>query len=172
LVLADLGNVVGQRLGDTAAARILGRAERMRIGARWSDACILNISSRGLMIRSASRIAEGSVVELRRGEHVIHGRVVWKDGAKAGLQSDERLPVDDILTLSQSPSLQLTAADSQKLDRRGKPRPIYQDSRLRAHVVQFVGTLVIAAGLSAAVLSMVERAMVKPLALVELALGG
>jgi hypothetical protein len=144
---------------------------RMRIGARWSDACILNISSHGLMIRTASRVLEDSVVEIRRGNHVIFARVVWRRGRKAGLQADERLPVEDILMIGQSPALQLTAADALMIERRKNSRRVYQDSRQRARGIQFISAVVIAAGLAAAVLSMVEQATAVPLAMIEVALG-
>ena len=145
---------------------------RLRIGARWSDACILNISSRGMMIRAGGAISEGSLVEVRRGEHAIVARVVWLDGSRAGLRAEERLPVEDILTLAQTPGLQLTAADSLSFDRRNKRRPAFHESRHRGRVIQFIGTLAIAAGLSAAILSMVEHAFAKPMAAIQAALGG
>ncbi len=44
---------------------------RLRIGSRWNDTCILNISSRGLLIHSPRLGNEGSGVELRRGGEVI-----------------------------------------------------------------------------------------------------
>jgi len=58
---------------------------RLRDGASWSDACILNISSRGMMIHTGRPIRRGCEVELRRGEHMIVARVMWRDGARAGL---------------------------------------------------------------------------------------
>src|SRR4029078_1604392 len=85
---------------------------RMRMDSSWCDACILNISSRGLMIHVGRGAPNGDTVELRRGHHVIVARVVWRDGSRAGLHSDDRLPVEEILSLSQAPALQLTAADA------------------------------------------------------------
>jgi hypothetical protein len=145
---------------------------RVRVGASWSDACILNISSRGLMIRLPNRVDEGSVVEIRRGDHAILARVVWRKGGQAGLQADERLPVEEIMTLAQASALQVTAADSLAMERRRKPRPGHEDSRLRGRAMQFIGTLAIAAALSVAAGSMVHRALAQPLALVGAALGG
>jgi hypothetical protein len=145
---------------------------RMRIGARWSDACILNISSHGLMIRTANRITDDSVVELRRGEHVIFARVVWRDGPKAGLQTDERVPVEEIITLDPSTSLQVTAADALLIERRNQPRRICQDSRLRARAIESIGVVAIAAMVGAGAFGMVELAFARPLAMVRMALGG
>ena len=72
---------------------------RLRSRSGWTDACILNISSRGLMISLIARGTAGSVVELWRGDYVIVARVMWQDGARAGLQTDERLAVEDISVL-------------------------------------------------------------------------
>jgi hypothetical protein len=145
---------------------------RMRVGPRWRDACILNISSRGLMIRAGSGITEGSVVEIRRGDHTIFARVMWKEGPRAGLHTDEQLPVDDILTLAHASALQVTAADSLTMERRRKKRPIYEDSRQRARLIQFLGTVGISIGLSAVLFSAVRHVLAVPVAAIGAALGG
>src|SRR3954466_7284207 len=91
---------------------------RMRIGSAWSDACILNISTRGLLIHTSSAMPSSGVVELRRGEHVIVARVAWREGSRAGLCAEERVPVEEIMTLSQATALQLTAAGTPPAERR------------------------------------------------------
>ena len=90
---------------------------RLRHGGSWSDACILNISKRGLMIHTGRPVRDGAEVELRRGNHVIVARVMWRDGGRAGLHSEVPVPVEDILTLgnrprSSSPPRQESAANS------------------------------------------------------------
>ena len=79
------------------------------------------------MIHTGRPILEGTQVELRRGDHVIVARVMWRDGGRAGLRAEDRLPVEEIMTLGQSPALQLTAATG---ERRKHPRP-EDRSRLR-----------------------------------------
>lgn len=139
---------------------------RLRHGASWSDACILNLSSRGLMIHTGRPILEGTQVEVRRGDHVIVARVMWRDGGRAGLRAEERVPVEEIMTLGQSPSLQLTAATG---ERRKHPRP-EDRSRLRGKAIEFAGVVTIAVSLAAAGLAMVEAAFARPLAMVSAAL--
>src|SRR5690348_12970017 len=78
---------------------------RLRSSGGWTDACILNISSHGLMIHSSRVGPQGSTIELWRGNHVIVARVVWQDGARAGLQSEDRLAVEDILSLGSSATM-------------------------------------------------------------------
>jgi hypothetical protein len=139
---------------------------RLRHGASWSDACILNISSRGLMIHSGRPIAQGAEVEIHRGDYAIVARVVWRDGGRAGLRAEDRVPVEEIMSLGQSEVLQLAAAG---VDRRKHPRP-EERSRLRGRAIEFAGVAVIAASLAGAGLTMVEAAFARPLAMVSAAL--
>jgi hypothetical protein len=141
---------------------------RLRHGASWSDTCILNLSSRGMMIHTSQLVAPGAAVEIRRGDHVIIARVVWRSGGRAGLEAEERLPVERIMTVGQSPALQLTAADG---DRRRNRRPEGR-SRAQGRMVEFVGAGVVALSLALAALSMVEQAFARPIAMVTAALSG
>ena len=141
----------------------------MRTGATWSDACILNVSSRGLLIHASRPFGQGSVVELRHGEHVIVGRVVWREGAKAGLRSDDRLPVEQILSLTDGPVVRLSAVPS-GVERRRRPRT-HEQSRIRSRIIEFAGVAVIAVALSSATFALVGKALAHPLAQVRSALG-
>jgi hypothetical protein len=140
---------------------------RVRHGGSWADACILNISSRGLLVHSGRPIPRGTDIEIWRGDHVIVARVVWGEGGRTGLQAHERLPIDEIMILSPSPSLQLTAASRKQ--RHG--RRMEDHSRLRGRTIEFVGVVVIAASLAGVGLTMVETAFARPLVLVAAALG-
>ena len=120
------------------------------------------------MIHTGRPIRCGREVELRRGEHMIVARVVWRDGARAGLRCDERVPVEEIVMLGHAPALQLTATNG---ERRRHPRPEVS-SRLRGRAIEFAGLLAIIAALAGAGVSMVGAAFARPLAAVALALGG
>jgi hypothetical protein len=144
---------------------------RLRAGAQWSDTCILNISSRGLLIHSARAAPEGSTIELRRGDHVIVARVMWREGARVGLQADERLPVEQIMSLGQSQALQLTASSGAGVERRKQPRTKI-DARLRGRAIEFASVAVIAASMALTIWSMASEALARPMAAVSAALGG
>lgn len=122
------------------------------------------------MIHSGRGAPEGSLVELRRGDHVIVARVMWRDGARVGLQSDERLPVEEILSLSQSKSLQLVAADGALLERRKYRRFTIDDSRLRGRALEYIGVLVIILSLSFTIFAMAQHALAAPFKQIEAAL--
>jgi hypothetical protein len=139
---------------------------RLRHDASWTDACILNISSRGLMIHTGRPIVQGTMVEIRRGDHAIVARVMWRDGARAGLRAEDRVPVEEIVTLGQSPALQLTAVS---IDRRKRARP-EDRSRPRGRTIEFAGVVLIGACIAGAALTMVEVAFAKPLAVISAAL--
>jgi hypothetical protein len=141
---------------------------RMRSGSGWTDACILNVSSRGLLVHSARTGPRGSQVELWRGDHVIVARVVWRDGARAGLCTEGRLAVEHILSLNRATALQLIAT----ADARGDRCRRAGDSRSRGRTFEFAGIVTIAIALAASVYGMVEQALARPLALVSAALGG
>ena len=71
---------------------------RLRLGAQWTDAFILNVSSRGLLIQSTEAVERGMYVEVRRDNQVIIGRIVWRSGSRAGLRSQDRVPLEAIVT--------------------------------------------------------------------------
>ena len=61
---------------------------------------------------------------------MICARVVWRDGTRTGLQCDEQLPVEQIMSLNQSQALQLTAPSRASAERSKRPRA-ETDARLR-----------------------------------------
>jgi hypothetical protein len=70
---------------------------RMRFNGSWSDVCVHNISSRGMLIQAGAAAARGSYIEVRRGQHVIVGRVAWSKGHRLGVRTQERLDIGAIL---------------------------------------------------------------------------
>ena len=144
---------------------------RMRTSAGWSDACILNVSSRGLLINANQTVVQGSNIELRHREHVIAARVVWRSGSRAGLHAEDWVPVDEILILSRSSILQLTAGGSAQVERRKQPRT-HDDSRLLGRTIEFASIAIIAITLSCGLYSLVAEALGEPMARIRIALGG
>lgn len=119
------------------------------------------------MIHTGRQVAKGTQVEVCRGDHVIIARVVWRDGGRAGLRAEERVPIEEIMTLGRSPALQLTAGP---VERRKHPRP-GERSRLRARAMEFAAVAAIGGCLAMAGLSMVQAAFARPVEMVTAALG-
>lgn len=144
---------------------------RLRAGCGWSDACILNISSRGLLIHSTRAAVQGSTIELWHGDRMILARVVWRKGTRAGLHADDRIPVEDLILSTHAAPIPRIAADGRLVERRKRPRP-HADSRLRGRAIEFAGVVLIAATLATGAFAMVQQALARPLAYVHAALGG
>lgn len=149
--------------------RVLLKA-RLRTRAGWGDACILNVSPGGLMIHSNRPASQGSTIELWHGELMIVADVVWRNGLRAGLRAQDPVPVEDIVTLAQSSTLQPTASWPAE-DRRKRLRT-HDDSRLRSRAIEFASIAAVSAVLATAGFSMVEQALAEPIAVVEAAIRG
>ena len=144
---------------------------RMRAGATWTDACILNVSSHGLMINAPSAGPRtGTMIEIRHADHVIVAAVVWRNGTRAGLRSEHRVPVEEILALGNAPSLRLTAGQWPQIDRRKHVRS-HSDNRLLARALEFAGVAAIAASLGFGALFLVQQAFARPMMALSAALG-
>ena len=144
---------------------------RMRASSGWSDACILNVSSGGLQVNCNHLATQGSLVEIWHRDHVIVARVVWRKGNRAGLQAEHQVPVEQLMTAGQAPSLQLTAGGWPEVERRKRVRS-HDESRLRARALEFAGVALITATLAGGVAETVGQTLQRPLTLVEAALGG
>jgi hypothetical protein len=90
----------------------------MRASCGWSDASILNLSSHGLQIDTVRAAVQGRTVEIWHEEHVIVARVVWRKGRRAGLVTDQRVPVEELVMLSEQPQRRLNAAAWPEVERR------------------------------------------------------
>ena len=145
---------------------------RLHSSSGWTDACILNVSSRGLMIHSALAGPQGSIVELRRGPHAIVACVVWRDGARVGLKTEERLAVEDLIRLNCASAMTVTTGQAQK---RACGTPSQRRERNRCslgRVIEYVGVALIACMLAVTAFDVLERGLGTPMALIETALAG
>lgn len=103
---------------------------------------------------------------------MIMATVMWREGTRAGLCSDERVPVDEILSANQSDGLQLVASNGKLVDRRARQRSSPDDARLRGRLIEYGGLAAIAIVFALGAWTMAERALARPLQLVGLALSG
>lgn len=143
---------------------------RLRLGCQWTDVCILNVSSRGMMIQMGQAAQQGTIVEIRRDRHVITGRVMWREDGKVGLQCANGVPVDDILSLGTSKALRLVATDGALVERRRMPRRPTVEARLWGRALQFLGVLALVLTLSVSGVIWVRTTLAQPLLAAETAL--
>ena len=143
---------------------------RLRDGSRWADACILNLSSRGMLIHAPRAAQEGPYIELKRGDRIIRGRIVWRDGSRVGVEVEDRLPVEEIMSLDHSQQLQLAAMPIASVRKRGGGRRM--EARLHGRAFEFAAAVVFATSMAIGAWVMAEQAFATPLAQVKAALNG
>lgn len=64
----------------------------LAVGEGWVEVTISNISPHGMMVKCNEPPALGTVVTIRRRAAGVTGTVVWANGRRFGLRSDE--PID------------------------------------------------------------------------------
>jgi hypothetical protein len=142
---------------------------RMRSSSGWSDACILNISSRGLLIYSAQSADPGSFVEIRRGGQLVVARVVWRKNRRIGLSSPDPVRIQDIISTETAVSAVQSTLDSKRVDRRLVPRDANR-SRSHARAMEFMVMVLGGTALVAAAVACVVDSLGAPMGAVRAAL--
>jgi hypothetical protein len=146
---------------------------RVRVGASWNDACILNLSSRGMMVRAASAPNRGSYLEIRRGNHLIVARVVWSNADRFGVYTQDPIPAAELVRGASSSSAATAPADGGSAERRTAPRPMVATSdrsRWRARAMEFCTMGFLGCVAAVLLLGAVSEMFGRPLAAVEQAL--
>jgi hypothetical protein len=143
---------------------------RMRSPAGWSDACILNVSSRGLLVYSAAAAQPGSFVEIRRGSQLVIARVVWRKNQRIGLCSTDRVHVEDIISSETAASAVQSGAQRVGLERRRIPRQA-ERSRSQGRAMEFLALILVGTVLAGAAALSVQEALARPLSQVRTVLG-
>jgi hypothetical protein len=111
------------------------------------------------------------MVQIARGDYLITARVMWTEAGRAGLRSEDRLPIEEILSLKHVSGLRLIASNGALHDRRNTSRPEKQQPRMSGRAIEFIAIVAIAVTLAVTAWDMAEQAMVKPLASAAAALG-
>ena len=142
---------------------------RMRTKAGWSDACILNISSRGRLIYSNGTAQPGSFVEVRRGGQFVIARVVWRKNQRIGLHSPDPVHVEDIIGADKAAAASVSTAAGMPIERRRIPRDP-ERSRHHARAAEFIAMVVAGGALAFAAMASVEESLAKPFAAVDRAM--
>ena len=112
---------------------------RMRLDGVWRDVCIRNISSRGMLLQAGPPPRRGTYLEVYRGRHVIVARVAWSSDNRFGIQTQDRLDVQAIIT---EPDLSAARYNDvlktqPAFERRSAPRPTQAELRWRAERSRF-----------------------------------
>ncbi len=143
---------------------------RMRSASGWSDACILNVSTRGLLVYSNGVAQPGNFVEIRRGGQLVVARVVWRKNQRIGLHSPDPVRVEDIITTETAASAVQSSVGQRPLERRRVPRDP-ERSRNHGRAMEFMAMVLAGTALVGIAVACVEDALGTPLAAVKVALG-
>lgn len=140
---------------------------RLRHGTAWSDARILNISSRGLLVRAQQSPRRGSYVELYKGQHRIIARVVWTQDERFGVHTQDWLPVDSITMGIEPPPAAAPAAGS--VERRLRSREAtaaerHEQSRRRSRAIEFLCIAAVGVAVAAFAFDAIGQTLARPLA--------
>lgn len=145
----------------------------MRSGTSWSDACILNLSSRGMLVKTPVAPSRGSYLEIRRGPYVIIARVVWANADRFGVQTQDLVPAEELINQHGQPATAAGPSGSGFAERRAVARhsTLHEASRWRARAVEFGAFAFLGAAGATVALGAVGELLASPLAAVETALG-
>ena len=147
----------------------------MRIGAAWSDVCLLNLSSRGALAQATVTPMKGTYLEVRRGSHVIIARVMWVEKHRFGICTQDPISVDDLISDpdGSANAKEGTGAQPDSDRRIMYKRPLgqqHEQSRTMARSIEFcvlVGAGVACAGVA---FSLIQAAVAEPMAQISEAL--
>jgi hypothetical protein len=147
---------------------------RLKDDAGWSDAQILNVSSRGVMAQCQDPPRRGSYVEIRRGTYMMIGRVAWTGTDRIGVHVRERIDIEDLL-LPVTPGRKVARPANGVQMRVCEPRKRSTDERASASIrfaraFDFAAIAIIAVGLAVFASGMAAWAFGSPMAQVERAL--
>lgn len=146
---------------------------RMRLGASWSDACILNLSSRGMLVRGKGAPSRGAYLEIRRGHYVVVARVVWANADRFGVETQDIVPAEQLINHPDRASGTERPSGSDCADRRVATRPSsrrHEANRWRARAFEF-GTVALAGAAAAFLLiGVISEVLDRPFVAVATAL--
>lgn len=153
---------------------------RVKSAGGWSDACIHNISSHGLLVGLDDAPATGTYIDIRRGTLVIVGRVVWSKLGFIGVRTQDVVSVTAVVSeprrgRPEIPDTKMPAADRRthaRLAAQGRIGREVERSRQRAMAFQFAALSIGGAGVAIFAAMEVRQALASPMAMVGAALNG
>ncbi len=138
---------------------------------------MFNISSRGLGLSAAAPPEAGTYVEIRRGRHVILARVVWTQGLRFGVHTQDPVPVEALIKDPDSPDTPAatTANSAPQIERRRTRRSLlrrYDRSRALGRTLEFAFVGILGASAALVGFDLVKQLFQSPLTEVQKSLVG
>lgn len=142
----------------------------MRVGASWADACILNLSSRGMLVQSGSAPLRGNYLEIRRGRHVVVARVIWSCNERFGVQTQEPVSAEELIREADDGLIGTGTAPGK---RRTAPRLLRErseTSRQQGRALEFGSLALFGVASAFLIFATVDEFLGRPLSALEAAL--
>lgn len=150
----------------------LALTSRLRCGATWTDACIVNISRRGLGLQSVAPPVPGSYVEICRGDITVIACVVWVEGQRFGARTQDNVSATALVDARRDVS-EVGHSNRMSFEKtlpRRATSAVHESSRASGRIIEFcfVGILAVAAASAAA--ATLTSAVGHPISAVEAAM--
>jgi hypothetical protein len=142
---------------------------RLRDGFGWTNARILDISSRGLLLRASKTPKRGAYVEVCKGPHRIVARVVWVEQDRFGLNTQDLLPIEAITggTAASASEAEYLFPQPRLKRREASAAERLERSRRRSGAMQFLWIVGSAAAVGILAFDAVEGSLSRPLSIVS-----
>ena len=141
-------------------------SSRLRCGIQWRDAVIVNVSSRGVGLSAGSPPDPGSYVEIRRGAYLIVARVIWVNGVRFGVRTQDCVPVDSLVRQPDAVAAQSPENDSsppRERRRAGRASGAHERSRMLARTFEFAFIALFGASAALAAFGAARQVLQQPL---------
>lgn len=140
---------------------------RMSVGGSWVDACIVNVSSRGLGLQTSRPPPRGTYVEIHKGRQVIVARVIWANGHKFGVCAQDSIDLELIAAVDLPGARRSTNRSTQATLPNWKPLPKRFDvkadrSRAFSRIMEFAALGVAITFAAAFLFQALQGALVEP----------
>ena len=151
--------------------KVLIRA-RLKAGPEWHDTCILNISSRGMLMQAAEPPVRGSYLEIRRGALLIVAKVVWTRHHRFGVRTQDVLPIEAIIADVAAPVIGEGVRVGERRRARRQQLPAEQRSRHQGRMIEFGFAVALVLGGAVFAVSEIHALLAAPVDIASAALGG
>ncbi len=132
----------------------------------FKDACILNLSSRGLLLQTSQPPRRGAYLDVRRGRHVIVGKVAWSKHHRCGVRTQDPLPIDELLNDREPTGSPRLANDRRSVQRAPSDNELArraERNRWRSRAFEFARLAMFGAALATTAFGLVRQTLARPL---------
>lgn len=144
---------------------------RANVDQRWINVNVLDVSSRGFNLQTASAPPSGSYIELHRGNRSFIARVVWTSEQRFGVRTQDAVTAEAFVNpAAADPQAKPDADGTAQVERRTRARreegltQRLERSRTRAKAMEYGWVVAFGAIGAMIVIAMIQQSLGRPLA--------